>query len=124
LVLSFIPLLIGVAFGCNYNEDLSLFKYVKLIVSKPSRVYYSKPAEDLVQIHNAAERIKQEEELSRRQNEKMSDEQQKKFLIKVLIGGVVLIAVFIVVIIVALSLKSTEEVHHTVMLLYKGDSMA
>ena len=25
-------LLIGVAFGCNYNEDLSLIKYIKLLI--------------------------------------------------------------------------------------------
>lgn len=113
LALTLAPLLIGVAFGCNYNEDLPLVKYFKLLVSKPSKAYYSRPTEDLEQLHKSAERIREEEAVLRRQQEKASDEAQKKLLLK--LGAFALAAV--VALIAALALiknLKTDEIHHTV----------
>ena len=74
MILTLVPILSGVAFGCNFNEDLSLIKYFKLLISKPVETFYSKPAEDLEQLHQEVDRIKEEAELKQRQQEKMSDE--------------------------------------------------
>lgn len=113
IFLTLIPLSIGVAFGCNYNEDLSLIKYIKLLISKPSKAYYSKPAEDLEQLHNAATRIREEEELRKKQQEKISDEAQKKLLIKMGVVAMIVIIIF-VVLLVSINATNKKELHHTV----------
>ena len=69
MILTLVPILSGVAFGCNFNEDLSLIKYFKLLISKPVETFYSKPAEDLEQLHQEVDRIKEEAELKQRQQE-------------------------------------------------------
>lgn len=113
IILTLIPLICGVAYGCNYNEDLSLIRYFKLLISKPSKAYYSKPAEDLAQLHMAADRIKQEEKLIKQQNEKMSDEAQKKLLIRLGIFAFIAIVAVIVMVIIIKAAK-TDEIHHIV----------
>lgn len=119
IVLTLIPLLMGVAFGCNYNEDLSLIKYFRLLISKPVKIYYSKPTEDLAQLHVAAERIRQEEELIKQQQEKMSDEAQKRLLVKLGIFALLAIVIFALVIIL-INAMQTDEIHHTVDLAIEG----
>ena len=113
MFLAFIPLLIGTAFGGNYNEDLSLIQYFRLLISKPAKAYYSKPVEDLEQLHNAEMRIRKEEELRKQQQEKLSDEAQKKLLIKMGIIAAISIIIFIALVVV---LKATKknELHHTI----------
>ena len=113
LFINLIPLLLGVAFGCNYNEDLSLIQYFRLLISKPSKEYYSKPTEDLEQLHSAAQHIREEEELKKREMDKVSDEEQKKLLIKLGVGAAVVVFIFIIVLVSIKALK-TEEVHHEV----------
>lgn len=120
IFLTLIPILIGVAFGCNYNEDLSLIRYFKLLISKPAKEYYSKPVEDLEQLHNAAARIREEEELRKRQQEKMSDEAQRKLLIKMGVGALIAI-VLLVAVLVVIKVTKTEEIHHTVQTMYDVD---
>lgn len=113
MFLAFIPLLIGTAFGGNYNEDLSLIQYFRLLISKPAKAYYSKPVEDLEQLHNSEMRIRKEEELRKQQQEKLSDEAQKKLLIKMGIIAAISIIIFIALVVV---LKATKknELHHTI----------
>lgn len=113
LFITLIPLLLGVAFGCNYNEDLSLVQYFRLLISKPATAYYSKPTEDLEQLHRAAQRIREEEELKKREMVKVSDEAQKKLLIKLGVGAAVVVFIFIIVLVLINAIK-TEEVHHEV----------
>jgi hypothetical protein len=114
LALAIVPLLLGIAFGCNYNEDYSLIRYIILVISKPSKAYYSKPYEDLEQLHNAAERIKEEEELLQKQQERMSDDGQQKLLMRMVIVGVIFVVIIVAAIII-INLMKTDEVHHTVM---------
>lgn len=113
VIFTLVPVLIGSIFGCNYNEDLSLIKYIFLIMNKPSTVLVSKPTEDLCQIKASASRIARDKELKERQAAATSPEQQKKMLMKVGIGAAVFILFFLIVILVLLSGK-TEEIHHIV----------
>lgn len=113
LGLALIPLLIAVAFGCNFNEDLSLIRYFSLIVSKPCKKLYSKPMEDLEQIREREERLKQEEQEREAKAAQISDEAQGKLLRTMLIAGLLFIVVIIVAIVIINSLK-VEEIHHTV----------
>jgi len=110
---SLIPLLICVLFGCNYNEDLSLFRYIVLIVSNPVKHLNSKPTEDLESLRNKATLLKQEEEALASKSAMVTNESQRR-LIKVLVFGVIAFIVFIVAFIVAINLLKDEDVHHTV----------
>lgn len=109
-LLTVIPLCIGVLLGCNYNQDLSLIAYMKLIISKPSKVYYSKSPEDLEYIRKASERIKREREL---EQQEFSDEEHRKTLIKLIVGMVIAVIIFVLIVII-INLVKTEEIHHTI----------
>lgn len=113
VLLTLLPLIVGIAFGCNYNQDLSLLKYLKLILFKPSKIYYSKPTEDLVQLKNAADRIRQEDELKQQEAKKASPEQQRKLLLK-LVVGMLAFFLFMAIIIIVIMQSKTESIHHTV----------
>ena len=64
IFLTLIPILIGVAFGCNYNEDLSLIRYFKLLISKTGKKHIIRSQSRIwSKLHNAAARIREEEEL-------------------------------------------------------------
>lgn len=113
IVVSLVPLAFGVAFGCNYNQDLSLIKYLRLILFKSSVKLVTKPTEDIEQIKNSADRIRQEEELKRNQERQTSPEEQKKLLIKMLAGVLLAVGILVTFLILASTMK-TEEVHHNV----------
>ena len=78
VIVTIFPLMLGVLFGCNFNQDLTLFQYIILILFKPSKVYVNKPSEDLKQIKATKERMKKEEELRMREELKASPEEQKR----------------------------------------------
>lgn len=113
LGITLVPLLIGVAFGCNYNEDLTLIRYFSLIVSKPCKKLYSAPMEDLEQIRKRAEQLKQEEAAKEAKAAQVSDEAQRRLLKMMAIIGLLFIIGIIVAVILINSLK-VEEIHHTV----------
>ena len=105
--------LIG-TFIFNIGVNVSVFlTFIPLLISKPSKAYYSRPVEDLEQLHNSAAKIREEEELRKKQQEKMSDEAQKKLLIKIGIGVIIAIFIFIVLVMIVKSTKK-DELHHTV----------
>ncbi len=111
-IVGFIPLLVSVAFGCNYNEDFSLIEYIMLIISSPTKEYFSNPYEDLEHLHSSAERIRQEE-LLEREKRKASDEEQRKLLIRAVIAFAIFVAVIIVAII-SIKIFKTTDTHHVV----------
>ena len=113
LGITLIPLLIGIAFGCNYNEDLTLIKYFSLIVSNPVKHFYSKPTEDLEQIRKKAEILKKEEEERETKTQQMSDEAQRRLLKTLITVGIIFIIGIIAAVIIINSLK-VEEIHHDI----------
>ncbi len=106
------PLLIGIAFGCNYNEDLPLYKYFALTVSNPVRHFYSKPTEDLEQIRKKAEQIKNEEQRQIKEQQ-ISDEDQRKLLKTLVVSALLFFVAIIATVFIIKSLK-VEEVHHNI----------
>lgn len=118
LIVGFIPLIVSVAFGCNYNEDFSLIEYIMLLTSSPTKVYFSKPYEDLEHLRNSAERIRQEEELIESEKKKASDEEQHKLLVRVAIAFTVFVLVIIATII-CVKIFNTTDTHHVVSMGYE-----
>jgi len=113
VLLTLLPLVFGVAFGCNYNQDLTLFQYLILTLKKPSKKYTSKPTEDIIQLRNSAKQFEQEERLRERQQNVPTAESQKKLLIKLGIGIVVFILFFVIVLGV-IGKRDENELHHMV----------
>lgn len=109
-----IPLALGMAFGCNYNEDLSVLAYLKLILFKPAAVYITKPTEDFEQIKLSATRMDKEAELRERQKD-VTPEQQRKLLFKLIGGALIAVVLFIIVLIVIAS-KNEDVLHHVIQL--------
>lgn len=112
IMLTIFPLIVGVAFGCNYNQDLTLMQYLILVLCKPQRTYNSVSTEDLENIRKSADKVRREEELRKRQN--ISPEENRKFLMKVIIGVFVAVVLLIVMLVVIKSVKPEPEIHHTV----------
>ena len=66
IALFLILLLVGVAFGCNYTEDMTYGRYLYYFFFKPTRHLLYESTEDVAMIKKKAEEIKKEEELKLR----------------------------------------------------------
>lgn len=107
-------LLIGVAFGCNYTEEMTYGKYLYYFFFKPSKDLVFKSTEDIKLVKIRAREIRKEEEMTLNRKKQAEPEAQRKLLIK-LVAFVVILAV---VLIGAFAIKSGDkekvEIHHTV----------
>lgn len=108
-----IPLIIGIAFGCNYNEDFSLIEYIVFVITRPNKAYYKKPYEALNHLHSISQRIIQEEALLEKQR-KSNFVDRKKLLIFLVLGLVVFI---LTIALIVIFIKSNElsGIHHVVL---------
>lgn len=106
-------LAIGVAFGCNYTEDMTYGKYLYFFFFKPTKPLSYQSTEDVIKIRQKAEIIKKEEELMLRQQQQANPEAQRKLLIKMIAFVVILVAVIGGVLLYS-GTKEEEYKHHTV----------
>ncbi len=113
MIITFFPLIISVLFGCNYNEDLSVFKFVKLVMFNPVLFLTSKPTENIDHIKSRVSKVAQEEKALSSKKEVFTDEARSR-IIKTLVFGI--LAFFFVLIVVVLILSSLKkpEIHHVV----------
>ena len=70
-------LLIGVAFGCNYTEDMTYGKYMFYFFFKPTVPLDYKSTEDVGEIRKKALELKREEELLLRQSKQADPAAQR-----------------------------------------------
>lgn len=106
-------LLIGVAFGCNYTEDMTYGKYMFYFFFKPTVPLDYKSTEDVGEIRKKALELKREEELLLRQSKQADPAAQRKLLIKV-ICFVVAMAVLIGAVFIYSGVKDKNNLHHRV----------
>ena len=106
-------LLVGVAFGCNYTEDMTYGRYLYFFFFKPTTPLGFKSTEDVVAIRKKAEEIKREEELLLRQQQQANPEAQRKLLMK-MIAFVVILVVLIGGVFMYAGMKDKNYNHHTV----------
>ena len=104
-------LMIGVAVGCNYTEDMTYGKYLYFFFFKPSTPLFYKSTEDVAGIREAAKKIEAEEELLLRRKQQADPKAQRKLLIKVIIFVVVLM-IAIGGIFIAGNIKDNNNLHH------------
>jgi len=107
-----VPVFIGVLFGCNYNKDVTLLRFIKLSLFDGNEVLYSKPQEGLEYIRETGSEQKDamnDTNLSDEEFEERFQKRMKKMLILLAVVGVAIIILLIV-----LGSSKTDEVHHTV----------
>lgn len=111
-ILIFMALLIvGVAIGCNYTEDMTYGKYLHYFFFKPSMPLYFGSTEDAMKIREAAKQLEVEEEMLLKKKQQADPKAQKKLLLKVL-AFVVILSILIGAVFVAGHMKDKRNVHH------------
>ena len=106
-------LLVGVAFGCNYTEDMTYGRYLYYFFFKPTKPLAYESTEDVIKIRQKAEEIKREEEMLLRMKQQANPEEQRKLLTKVILFIVILVVVIGAVFVYA-GMKEDSNIHHTV----------
>ena len=113
VLLFMVLLMIGVAFGCNYTEDMTYGKYLYFFFFKPEKTLLYRSTEDVKEIRQKAMQIEKEEEMLLRMKQKADPKEQKKLLIK-LIAFVVVLAMLIGAVFTIGAIKDKENTHHRV----------
>lgn len=113
IVLFMVFLLIGVAFGCNYTEDMTYGKYLYYFFFKEAQPVYFDSTEDVEKIRERAREIEREEELLLRAKQQADPQAQRKLLVK-MIAFVVILAIVIGSVFVVKEVKDRNNVHHKV----------
>lgn len=88
-------LVIGVAFGCNYTEDMTYGQYFYRFFFKPTKVLLYESTEDVRWTKKRIEALRQEEEAKLQKERQADPVEQRKLLMKLIyfvIAMVVLIA--------------------------------
>lgn len=106
-------LMVGVAIGCNYTEDMTYGKYLFYFFFKPTKPLYFKSSEDVIEIREKALEIKREEELMLRQKQQADPQAQRKLLMKVILFVIVLV-IGIGAVFVYSGMKDKDNIHHRV----------
>jgi len=104
-------LLVGVAFGCNYTEDMTYGKYLYCFFFKPSTSLTYISTEDVEKVREKALVLKKEEEMTLRRKQQADPEAQRKLLIK-LVLFVVVIAVAIGSVFIYKGINQDKNLHH------------
>lgn len=109
-------LLVAVAFGCNYTEDMTYGRYLYYFFFKPSKNLTFKSTEDIKWVKQRALEIKREEEMTLNRKKQAEPEAQRKLLIK-MVAFVAILAVLIAGVFIVKASKNeadTKPLHHTV----------
>ena len=112
IIISFPFLILSIAFGCNYNQDLSLIKYLFLLLRDPAVKLESRPTEDLDYI---SEKAKDFSDVKESASDEQTAEAQKKLLkrfVFIIVGFVLFLVIAFVVLLI---FKDNDAViHHSI----------
>ena len=104
-------LMVGVAFGCNYTEDMTYGKYLYCFFFKATQPLFYESTEDVVKIREKAKELQREEELLLRARQQADPAAQRKLLIK-LVAFVLVLAIAIGGVFIAKGIKDKNNIHH------------
>ena len=104
-------LMVGVAFGCNYTEDMTYGKYLYCFFFKPTQPLFYESTEDVVKIREKAKELQREEELLLRARQQADPAAQRKLLIK-LVAFVLVLAIAIGGVFIAKGINDKNHIHH------------
>lgn len=113
ILIFMVLLLIGVAFGCNYTEDMTYGKYLYYFFFKPTTHIVCESTEDVSQIKKKALELKKEEDMKLQQQRTATPEAQRKLLIK-LVAFVLVLVIAIAGVFIYAGTKEETVGHHVV----------
>lgn len=106
-------LMVGIAFGCNYTEDMTYGKYLYYFFFKPSKHLLYESTEDVERMKKKAEEIKKEEEMKLARQKAADPKAQRALLIKV-IAFVLVMVIVVASTFIYSNHKKGMMVHHTI----------
>lgn len=121
VLLFMVFLLIGVAFGCNYTEDMTYGSYIYRFFFKPKKYLLYASTEDEEWIKKKAEEIKRLEEIKLQKQRQANPEEHRKLLFKLIIFIVAIVAVLVGVFIFVGNKEEEPKIEHHTVEIRKGD---
>ena len=108
-------ILVGIAFGCNYTEDLTYGKYLYCYFFKPVKTLRYESTEDIELIKKRAEELKKEEDLLLKRERNANPREQRKLLVRLLVF-VLVIAILLLSALVYVKAVKPKSYHHEVIM--------
>lgn len=104
---------VGVMFGANQSEYLSIAQYLKLIFFKPTKYVRFESTEDVLNMKKEAEKIKIEEANRRKIEATATPEEQRKMLVRIIVF-IISILLFTFGAISIKTYKNSQIKHHVI----------
>jgi flagellar biosynthesis/type III secretory pathway M-ring protein FliF/YscJ len=101
-----LPVLVGALFGCQYNQDLSYYEYIKCLVTKQKKTYYKKSTEDILSSKETIKLFLEEKSAEKEQLQKKNEKKRKILLITS-----IFILIAIVIAFLYISTRPTQELY-------------
>lgn len=111
--ISLVPIVFGVLFGANYNEDFSVFRYLVMSFSNPVIKLVSMPFEDMDSLRKMKQQLEDEAAVKEQTKEGLTPELMRRFYIIIAISIVAFIGIIAAIILVK-KYVTAPELHHTV----------
>lgn len=108
-------ILVGIAFGCNYTEDLTYGKYLYCYFFKPVKTLRYESTEDIELIKKRAEELKKEEDLLLKKERNANPREQRKLLVRLLVF-VLVMAILLLSALVYVKTVKPKSYHHEVIM--------
>ena len=108
-------ILVGIAFGCNYTEDLTYGKYLYCYFIKPVKTLRYESTEDIELIKKRAEELKKEEDLLLKRERNANPREQRKLLVR-LLAFVLVMAILLLSALVYVKAVKPKSYHHEVIM--------
>lgn len=108
-------ILVGIAFGCNYTEDLTYGKYLYCYFFKPVKTLRYESTEDIELIKKRAEELKKEEDLLLKRERNANSREQRKLLVR-LLAFVLVMAILLLSALVYVKAVKPKSYHHEVIM--------
>ena len=108
-------ILVGIAFGCNYTEDLTYGKYLYCYFFKPVKTLRYESTEDIELIKKRAEELKKEEDLLLKRERNADPRDQRKLLVR-LLAFVLIMVILLLSALVYVKAMKPKSYHHEVIM--------
>lgn len=108
-------ILVGIAFGCNYTEDLTYGKYLYCYFFKPVKTLRYESTEDIELIKKRAEELKKEEDLLLKRERNANPRDQRKLLVR-LLAFVLIMVILLLSALVYVKAVKPKSYHHEVIM--------
>ena len=108
-------ILVGIAFGCNYTEDLTYGKYLYCYFFKPVKTLRYESTEDIELIKKRAEEQKKEEDLLLKRERNADPKAQRKLLVR-LLAFVLIMVILLLSALVYVKAVKPKRYHHEVIM--------